>query len=73
MFVNAINAFSADDILMMINAIDNESVGRVLAEPNLSVTSGESASFLVGGELPVVTTIDGARRLATKSLVCDWS
>ncbi|CAH1534109.1 Type II/IV secretion system secretin RcpA/CpaC, associated with Flp pilus assembly [Vibrio owensii] len=65
-FVNAINAFSADDILMMINAIDNESVGRVLAEPNLSVTSGESASFLVGGELPVVTTIDGGSSVSYK-------
>ncbi|NOH36008.1 pilus assembly protein N-terminal domain-containing protein [Vibrio chagasii] len=65
-FVNPINGFSADDILTMISAINNDNVGRVLAEPNLSVTSGESASFLVGGELPVVTTINGGSNVTYK-------
>ncbi|MCB5362007.1 general secretion pathway protein GspD [Vibrio lentus] len=65
-FVNPINGFSADDILTMISAINNDNVGRVLAEPNLSVVSGESASFLVGGELPIVTTIDGGSNVTYK-------
>ncbi|WP_073604741.1 type II and III secretion system protein family protein [Vibrio aerogenes] len=59
-FANPILNFSADDLLTTITAINDDSVGQVLAEPNLSVISGESASFLVGGEIPVVTVIDGS-------------
>nr|WP_255324619.1 hypothetical protein [Budvicia aquatica] len=36
--------------------MSNDSIARVLAEPNLSVLSGETADFLVGGEIPIVTT-----------------
>lgn len=52
-FVNKILDFSAQDIVAVISASGNDSIGRVLAEPNLSVISGESASFLVGGEIPI--------------------
>lgn len=52
-FVNKIKHFSAKDIVAVISAVGNESVGHVLAEPNLSVISGEKASFLVGGEIPI--------------------
>ena len=52
-FVNKITHFSAKDIVAVISAVGNESVGHVLAEPNLSVISGEKASFLVGGEIPI--------------------
>ncbi|WP_431810118.1 type II and III secretion system protein family protein [Jejubacter sp. L23] len=48
--------FDANSITSLIHAISNDSVARVLAEPNLSVLSGETAEFLVGGEVPVVTT-----------------
>ena len=36
-----------------INALATDGVVHVLAEPNLTVTSGEPASFLVGGEFPI--------------------
>ncbi|MFM2595122.1 pilus assembly protein N-terminal domain-containing protein [Vibrio harveyi] len=52
-FVNKILDFSAQDIVAVISASGNDSIGQVLAEPNLSVISGESASFLVGGEIPI--------------------
>lgn len=52
-FVNKLLDFSAQDIVAVISAVGNESVGRILAEPNLTVFSGEKASFLVGGELPI--------------------
>jgi len=58
-FVNPIKSFSASDIISVISAVGDDNVGQILAEPNLSVLSGETASFLVGGELPVVTRIDG--------------
>ena len=46
------------NIMRAITAINDDEVGQVLAEPNLSVISGESASFLVGGELPIAVKLD---------------
>lgn len=43
------------NIATMIRAIKNDRLAKVLAQPNLSVLSGEYASFLVGGEIPIVT------------------
>jgi pilus assembly protein CpaC len=37
----------------LINALATENLVRVLAEPNLTAMSGESASFLAGGEFPI--------------------
>lgn len=37
----------------LIDMIDNEGLGTVLAEPNLVAISGETASFLAGGEFPI--------------------
>jgi pilus assembly protein CpaC len=36
-----------------ISALKSNNLLRVLAEPNLTATSGEEASFLAGGEIPV--------------------
>lgn len=65
-FVDQLTSFSASDIISVITAIGDDTVGQILAEPNLSVISGESASFLVGGELPVVTIIDGGTNVLYK-------
>lgn len=48
--------FNANTIGNLIHAIANDNIAKVLAEPNLSVLSGETADFLVGGEVPVVTS-----------------
>ncbi|MGF1747828.1 type II and III secretion system protein family protein [Vibrio cionasavignyae] len=48
--------FQAADLTTLITALGNENIAQVLAEPNLTVISGESASFLVGGEIPVVVS-----------------
>jgi pilus assembly protein CpaC len=37
---------------VMINALEQKGVARTLAEPNLVAMSGETASFLAGGEYP---------------------
>lgn len=47
--------FDANSLNSLIYAIKNDSIARILAEPNLSVLSGETADFLVGGEIPIVT------------------
>lgn len=41
------------DINFIIDAMEEEGVISVLAEPNLTTLSGETASFLAGGEYPV--------------------
>ena len=46
--------FDVGNISTLINAVKNDSIARVLAQPNLTVLSGESASFLVGGEIPIM-------------------
>ncbi len=58
--------FNADSLSTLVHAISNESVARVLAEPNLSVLSGETAEFLVGGEVPVVTTSNNGTNVQYK-------
>jgi len=65
-FINKLTHFSASDIVSVITAMADDTVGQILAEPNLSVISGESASFLVGGELPVVTIVDGTTNVLYK-------
>jgi pilus assembly protein CpaC len=53
------------NIDVLIQALEEQGVARRLAEPNLITMSGEKASFLAGGELPIpvsqinnVTTIE---------------
>lgn len=38
----------------LLEALEDEGMATVLAEPNLTALSGESASFLAGGEYPVL-------------------
>ncbi|WP_081959518.1 type II and III secretion system protein family protein [Aeromonas finlandensis] len=47
---------NADTLTALVRAISNDGIAKVLAEPNLSVLSGETANFLVGGEIPIVTS-----------------
>jgi pilus assembly protein CpaC len=37
----------------LINALVQENLARILAEPNLTAMSGQPASFLAGGEFPI--------------------
>ncbi|KLV04164.1 pilus assembly protein CpaC [Photobacterium aquae] len=48
--------FKPADLSTLITALADDSMAQILAEPNLTVLSGESASFLVGGEVPVIVT-----------------
>ncbi len=46
-----ISGGAATDV--MINALEQKGVARSLAEPNLVALSGDTASFLAGGEYPI--------------------
>ncbi len=41
------------DISVALNALEEQGLIRILAEPNLLAMSGEHASFLAGGEFPI--------------------
>ena len=53
--VNAILAFfgHGEDLLVFINALEEDGLIKILAEPTLIALSGQNASFLAGGEFPV--------------------
>lgn len=42
------------DLNTVIDALDNEGLISVLAEPNLTALSGQQAKFLAGGEFPIL-------------------
>ena len=42
----------------MIDALATAGLANVLARPNVTAVSGESASFFSGGEYPVTTGFD---------------
>jgi pilus assembly protein CpaC len=44
---------SGNEVAAMVEALATEGFLTVLAEPNLTAVSGQSASFLAGGEFPV--------------------
>lgn len=44
------------DVEVAIKAMEDRGVARRLAEPNLVARSGETASFLAGGEFPIAVT-----------------
>lgn len=43
-------------LLAVVNALVTEGKGRILSKPKLVVVSGQEASFLVGGEIPIKST-----------------
>jgi len=45
-----------NDIAVFFKQLQEENLGRVLAEPKLLARSGKEANFLSGGEIPIVIT-----------------
>jgi pilus assembly protein CpaC len=41
------------NVSSIIDALESEGIVTILAEPNLTASSGETASFLAGGEFPI--------------------
>ncbi len=53
------------DLNYLIDALDNEGFVSVLAEPNLTALTGESANFLAGGEFPIPVPADNGQLAIT--------
>lgn len=45
--------FGNNNINAVVQALSDDNLARILAEPNLTVMSGQPASFLAGGEFPI--------------------
>lgn len=66
-----LNGFSlfyrSADFLASLALLESNGMGRVLAEPTLVAMSGQSASFLAGGEIPVpVASAQGTQTIEYK-------
>jgi pilus assembly protein CpaC len=53
--ITAVAGWQTGSVLwaMFFDALKQNGLGRILAEPNLITTSGQEASFLAGGEYPI--------------------
>jgi pilus assembly protein CpaC len=49
-----------EQLAVFLDALDERGLAKVLAEPTLLARSGETASFLVGGEVPIPIAQGGA-------------
>jgi pilus assembly protein CpaC len=58
------------DLSTVIDALDNNGLITVLAEPNLTAVSGEPASFLAGGEFPI--PVAATSTLGIQTVEVDW-
>src|SRR6266446_1415008 len=52
-FGNIAGSFVGGDIEASVDALEKKGLLRTLAEPNLVALSGDTASFLAGGQLPI--------------------
>jgi pilus assembly protein CpaC len=52
------------DVNNLIDALASDGLVTILAEPNLTALSGETASFLAGGEFPVPIVSDGSTSIS---------
>ncbi len=53
--VGKLESFDRGRVEAFVRMLQENDYGRLLAKPKLLTTSGSSANFLVGGELPIVT------------------
>ncbi len=60
---------AATGLTALIEALDSNGLAKTLAEPNLTAVSGETASFLVGGSVPICQTTTTANGLAQFSFI----
>ncbi len=62
----ALASLLGNSLQIRIDALEQQGLIHTLAQPNLVAMSGESASFLAGGEFPVPTGVDAFGRLSVE-------
>jgi len=80
-FTLANNAFTAGlfsgtlgsaGLLVLFEALETKGVAKTLAEPNLIALSGDTASFLAGGEFPIEVAQSGATSSAAAAITIEF-
>jgi len=63
----ATGTFDSDSFNLVLNALASNGSAKILAEPNLVVLSGQTATFISGGEfaVPTVVGVGGAQAATT--------
>lgn len=56
---NLVFGDSTDNVLAVLSLLEQQGLVRTLAEPSLTVMSGQTATFLAGGEFPIPVTQGG--------------
>lgn len=67
--INPVGSFvftGVSDLLLRLTLLENRGLVRNLAEPNLVAVSGETASMLAGGEVPIPVADDDGIKLEMK-------
>ena len=59
--------YVASGLTGVLNALNQEGLATLLAEPNLTAMSGETASFAAGGEVPIVVITNNNVNIDYKS------
>jgi pilus assembly protein CpaC len=59
-FLSVLTSFGTNDLLALLEAEEQRGRARLLAEPNLMAANRDTASFLVGGEIPIPISQPGA-------------
>lgn len=57
-YQNYVGDIIQSQVNLDINALERVGIARTLAEPNLVAVSGETATFLAGGEFPIPTPVN---------------
>lgn len=56
-------------LVSQINALVNDNKGRIISRPRLVVMNGKEANFLVGGEIPITSTVTSSSSSTTQTNV----
>jgi pilus assembly protein CpaC len=65
----AVPITAATGLTALIEALDENGLSKTLAEPNLTAVSGETASFLVGGSVPICQSTTTSNGIAQFSFI----
>ena len=57
---------------LLFEALESKGVAKTLAEPNLIALSGDTASFLAGGEFPIEVAQSGATATGTAAITIEF-
>ncbi len=59
---------------LALDAALQQGLAKILAEPNLTTTTGQEAKFLSGGQFPIPVAAPSARPgFSTRTSVCSWT